>query len=435
MRIAIFVGGFPLISETFILRQITGLIDLGHEVDIFAENRPPENAPIQPDVLKYDLLARTKYIDAPPEATYWEMPVYPLGGETWLPGAEEPIPNMLRILNAGEAFIRCYSVAPELTKETLDAREYGFQAESLSALYRLYALCSQSNTYDVVHAHFGPVGNNFRFAKALWDAPFVVSFHGYDFCTVPRKEGKNVYQRLFETADAVTVNSNYTRGRVEALGCATNKLKKLPEGLNVDDFSFRDRAGKLGEPVRVVTVGRLTEKKGIEYSIRAVAKVRERYPKLHYDIIGDGPLRSHLEELIDELGVGDIVVLHGARDTNYVREIMRDAQLFMLSSVTAESGDVEGQGLVLQEAQASGLPVLATDHNGFPESIVPNKSGFLVPERDSESLADRLMYLIEHPDLWTKMGLEGRKHVETNYDIRKLNRQLVQIYDEAILNH
>jgi colanic acid/amylovoran biosynthesis glycosyltransferase len=101
-------------------------------------------------------------------------------------------------------------------------------------------------------------------------------------------------------------------------------------------------------------VGRLTEKKGIEYSIRAVAIAREKYPKLHYDIIGDGPLRSHLEEVIDELGVGDIVVMHGARDTNYVREIMRNAQLFMLSSVTAESGDVEGQGLVLQEAQ---LPV------------------------------------------------------------------------------
>ncbi len=148
MRVAMFVGSFPLISETFILRQITGLIDLGHKVDIFTENKPPDGVPIHSEVLKYNLLERTKYIIAPPESTYWEMPVYPITGETWLPEAEKPIPNFLRIFKAAPTFIQCLTVAPKLTISTLDRHQYGYQAESLSALYRLWALCSKSETWQ-----------------------------------------------------------------------------------------------------------------------------------------------------------------------------------------------------------------------------------------------------------------------------------------------
>jgi len=428
MRIAIFVGSFPLISETFILHQITGLIDLGHDVDIFAENKPPEGTLIHPEVFKYDLLARTKYVDAPPESTYWEMPVYPINGETWLPGNDKPIPNMLRILNAGEAFTRCYSVSPELTMATLDRHEYGFQAESLSALYRLYALCSQSKTYDIAHAHFGPVGNNFRFVKALWSVPFLVTFHGYDFSIVPRKEGSDVYQKLFGTADAVTVNSEYTRKSVENLGCSAEKIYKLAVGINPDEFTYRECLRKSTEPVRIITVGRLTEKKGIEYSIRAFAKVREKHPEALYDIIGEGPLRTDFEKLVCELGIEDSVTLYGAQDAGFVRQKIAEAHLFVLTSVTAENGDQEGTPVSLMEAQAAGLPVISTFHSGIPEVVIDGHSGFLLRERDALALAERLIYLIENPEICLKMGQQGRKHVEDKFDIRKLNQELVSLY-------
>jgi colanic acid/amylovoran biosynthesis glycosyltransferase len=100
--------------------------------------------------------------------------------------------------------------------------------------------------------------------------------------------------------------------------------------------------------------------------------------------------------------------------------------------VTAEDGDVEGQGLALQEAQASGLPVVATDHDGFPESIAPDRSGFLVPERDVDALADRLLYLVRHPAVWPEMGQAGRKHVEDHYDAGSLNLRLVEIYEHLV---
>jgi colanic acid/amylovoran biosynthesis glycosyltransferase len=142
-------------------------------------------------------------------------------------------------------------------------------------------------------------------------------------------------------------------------------------------------------------------------------------------------LRASLEALIGELGVGEVVTLHGAKSGEYVREMMAQAHLFVMPSVTARDGDAEGQGLALQEAQASGLPVLATDHNGFSESIAPDRSGFLVPERDATQLAARLVYLLERPELWPGMGRAGRRHIEENYDISNLNRKLVELYREA----
>ncbi len=87
---------------------------------------------------------------------------------------------------------------------------------------------------------------------------------------------------------------------------------------------------------------------------------------------------------------------------------------------------------MLQEAQAAGLPVLATNHGALPEGLLADESGFLVPERNVDALAERLDYLVRRPELWPAMGRAGRKYVETHYDIRRLNSQLVQLYTQRI---
>src|SRR6185503_6892032 len=201
---------------------------------------------------------------------------------------------------------------------------------------------------EVMHAHFGPVGNSFRFVGELWQAPLVVSFHGYDFSTAPRKEGAGMYQKLFQTADAITVNSGYTAGRVEKLGCPPIKIHRLPVGLDPNEFPFRERSMKPGEPLRILTIGRLVEIKGHEFAIRAVGQLREKNASVCYDIIGEGPLRSRLEKLIEELGLRQTVRLHGALGGPEVKRFLSEAHLFLLASVAIE-GDEEGQGLALQE--------------------------------------------------------------------------------------
>src|SRR5947199_180766 len=186
LRIAMFVGSFPVVSETFILRQITGLIDLGHEVDVYADTRAEPGAAAQPEVAGYRLLERTTFMDMPAESAPWEIPAWPITGRTWLPGTGTSSLNFFRVARVVPKWLRSFAKAPRLAMQVVRPSEYGFRATSLSALYRLAKLCGVSRRYDILHAHFGPVGNNFRFARALWTVPLVVTFHGSDFCVLPR---------------------------------------------------------------------------------------------------------------------------------------------------------------------------------------------------------------------------------------------------------
>src|SRR5262245_61766578 len=178
MRIAFFLHRFPSVSETFVLRQITALLDLGHDIQIFSERRPQEGVEVNPlEIEEYDLAERVTYLDAemPPESGAWSMPVWPIAGETWLPGAERPISNRARILRALPTILRCLDAAPELTIKSIDPDQYGEQALSLEALYHLDSLRQRAGDYDLIHAHFGPVASNLRFARALWHVPMIAT--------------------------------------------------------------------------------------------------------------------------------------------------------------------------------------------------------------------------------------------------------------------
>jgi colanic acid/amylovoran biosynthesis glycosyltransferase len=428
LRIALFAGSFPVISETFIIRQIAGLLALGHQVDVFADTRGPADGPMHPEVARHRMLERTTYMDMPEAVAPYELPIRPLLGRTWTPGAERPTPNVVRLLQALPCGLRCLFSAPRLTARALQRSEHGFQADSLSALYRLAALAPRRGPYDVLHAHFGPAGNSYRFARELWRAPLVVSFHGYDFCTAPRRQGGKMYEKLFQAADAITVNSAFTWGRVAALGCPESKVRRLPMGVDLEAFVFRERVLLPGLPVHLLTVARLVEIKGHEWVLAALARLRKLTAQpFHYHLVGDGPLRAGLEARVREWGLNEVVTLHGARDGEFIRQKLAEAHLAILGSVTIEN-DAEGQGLFLQEAQACGLPVVATCHGAFPEALVPGQSGWLVPERDPDAMAAQLRRLFDQPALWPEMGRAGRRWVEKHFDLRLLNEQLVELY-------
>jgi colanic acid/amylovoran biosynthesis glycosyltransferase len=433
MRIAFLVHRFPAISETFISRQIAGLIDLGHEVDIYSERSPHLGEPVHAEFERYALRERTSYLDTemPVESGYWSMPIHPVWGKTWLPGAEKPIQNAVRVLRAMPTFLRSFAAAPALTMEVLQPSSYFEQARTLEALYHLSSLSGRAGKYDVIHAHFGPVANNLRFARNIWNAPLVVTFHGYDYCSVPREQGRHIYNRLFRDADAVMAISDYARTKLEELDCPTDKIRLLHTGVCLADFPYRPRTLGEGETVRILAVGRLVEKKGFEFAIRAMALVRRKYPNLRYDIIGDGPLRMELQQLIRELDLEEVVYLLGTADSDFIRERLAQAHLFLLASVTASDADQEGIPVSLMEAQATGLPVLSTTHSGIPELIADGASGILVPERDIEALADGLLHLIEHSSEWPRMGREGREIVEARFNITTLNHDLARLYQEV----
>jgi colanic acid/amylovoran biosynthesis glycosyltransferase len=218
------------------------------------------------------------------------------------------------------------------------------------------------------------------------------------------------------------------RGKLIAAGCDPAKIFLFKLGTDLTKFDFIERRVVSDGAIRLITVARLVEKKGLEYSIKAVANLVRQFPKLEYTIVGEGSLRQDLSLLIERLNLQKNIRLVGWKTQEEVRRILARSHIFILASVLSSNGDFEGQGMVLQEAQAMGLPVVCTNHNGFPESILDGQSGFLVPERDVDALSARLAELIGQPNSWLEIGKKGRAFVEAEFDLSKRNDALVELY-------
>ena len=191
--------------------------------------------------------------------------------------------------------------------------------------------------------------------------------------------------------------------------------------------------------VRLLSVGRLVEKKGFKYSIQGVAKILQSFPNVRYEIAGDGPLRSSLERLIEELGVASNIRLRGFQTREEVLRLLDEANIFLAPCVTSDglsgtgwAGDVETGPVVVLEAMAAGMPVISTRHTGIPEMVHDGESGFLLEERDVDGIADRITHLLKHPEIWQGMGQKGRKNVEEYHNLDNQNDRLVEICRELL---
>jgi colanic acid/amylovoran biosynthesis glycosyltransferase len=259
----------------------------------------------------------------------------------------------------------------------------------------------------------------------------VTVFHGEAGYTGQRRYEEG-YGPLFEMGDLFLPMSERERQDLIRLGCSPQKIVVHRMGVDLSKFASTPRRSRDDGKVHLLTIARLVEKKGVEYGIRAVANVLEKYPSIEYNIAGDGPLKSDLAGLIEALGVNGKVKLLGWRRQEEIVELIKGADILLAPSVTSEDGAREGIPVVIMEALAQGLPVISTYHSGIPELIQDGESGFLVPERDVDPLAERLEHLVKHPASWPSMGRAGRDHIERYYDINKLNDQLVQLYQQLL---
>lgn len=408
MRIAFIVADFPILSETFILNQATGLLDRGHEVDIYTDNVGNWSA-VHPDVNRYGLRQRTYPMQKIPKNYLW------------------------RILKGVWLGLSCFLRAPRLVLRSLNIPKYGVQAAGLWLLYTAASLAPRQPQYDIIHCQFGTQGyRGLALKRLLSPTPkLILMFRGHDISCYLQQGGAQVYRYLFGQVDFCLANCEFFRQRVIELGCGPQQVAVHRSGLNLDKFTFRPRHSSSGEPVRILTVGRLVEKKGIEYAIRAVAQVQPR-GNLEYHIIGDGPLRPSLKGLIHNLGAEAYIHLVGWKNEADIIAALNTAHLFIAPSITAADGNQDAPINVLKEAMATGMPVLSTLHGGIPELVQDGVSGYLVPEKDADSLAQRLEDLLAASENWAAMGAAGRRYVEQHYDIQALNNRLVAVYEQLL---
>lgn len=410
MKVAFFVNEFPSLSETFVLNQIAGLIQAGHQVDIYARNAQAAER-VHPSVESYQLDERVYY-------------------QPYLPAN-----YLMRYLKALWLILIWGWRAKRLIWATLNIKKYGRHASSLRLLYRSIPLIQQGcPTYDVIMCHFGPMGLVALDLKAVGAVAgkVCVAFHGLDLSAHLVEAGKDVYAPLFEQADLLLPISQFWKKRLIELGCSPTKIQVHRMGIDVEKFAFQTRTLPEGGRVRLVSIARLVEKKGIEYSIRALRDVADRYPAVEYSVIGDGPLMLELSQLVQELALTDVVRLLGWRRQDEVIKTLEASHILLAPSVTSKNGDMEGIPVVLMEAMAMGLPVISTWHSGIPELVKPEACGLLAPERDVPALTQAILNLISTAETWPTLGYQGHQIVAQSFNSATLNQDLEKTFVRLI---
>ncbi|MGB8366744.1 MAG: glycosyltransferase [Candidatus Babeliales bacterium] len=353
MRILFVVGSFPVLSETFIINQITKLIDRGHEIFIYSF-RKGNFKKIHQDVKKYHLLERT---------FYGKFPAY-------------------------------------------------------------------ARPFDIIYCQFGTQGIKLLRAKKRYkiNAKLVTCFRGSDISSYLKRRPR-AYHALFDGGgDLFLPVCKFFKQKLIKQKCDPHKIIVHHSAIDCDKFAYKKRSLKAGEQIRILTVGRLVEKKGIKYAIRAIAKLVKKYPHIHYTIVGDGPLKEELALLIQKRKLEDYVTLYGSATHDEIVSILNEAHLFVLPSTDASDGNQEGIPNVLKEAMACGIPVVSTFHAAIPELVENNVSGLLVLQRNSGVLAQKIEYLIMHPEKWESMGQAGRKKIEQEFEINKIVDKLEKLF-------
>ncbi len=258
MKIAIVTPRFPIIGEAFIMDQITGLIDLGHDVHIIAGSNPNEPM-VHENVKKYKL----------DKITYYYHP---------------PVNKIKRYFIGLGIILKWIFIKPVPVLKSLNFFKYKMHALSLNLLFNVRPFLEHK--YDIVHCHFGPTGIQFLFLKAFFNIPMVVTFHGVDYTGYLHNLPKDFYKGMFEKVDKVITASNYSATKLKLLFCPPEKLFVLPYGINITNYKFIPRSNSNGK-INVTTVARLVEKKGYPTSLKAIKKVSGNHP-LIYSIIGGG---------------------------------------------------------------------------------------------------------------------------------------------------
>jgi glycosyltransferase involved in cell wall biosynthesis len=377
----IWTDSFPVVSETFVVEECRRLIELGHELEVVAGSRPEH-----------------------PAAGAGDVPVRYLGDEG--PAAQ------------GRALAALSARAPDTVARDLHARARWRRDERVAPLRVLapHALRLAATPGARLHAHFaaGAALSAMRIAR-LTGRPWSLTAHAYDIYAAPA----NLRDKLGEAA-FTTTGCDYNVARLREIGAGS--VHEVVMG--VDAERFRRRTPHPEDGI-VLAVGRLVEKKGFLYLVRAAARPELRAARV--TIVGEGPERAALEAEIERLGVGDRVTLAGRREHDEVRELLEQAAVLAMPAVVASDGDRDSMPVVVKEALAMEVPVVASDEVGLPEIVGPEFGRLVQPGRPAP-LAAALAELLALPAAdRAAMGRAGREFVRRHADSRAEAEKLSEL--------
>jgi glycosyltransferase involved in cell wall biosynthesis len=398
MKVLYVVDSFPKLSETFILNEIVELIRRGIDVKILALRKQVERT-INEDILSNNLVDITRYFHL-------------------------PVPSELE-------FRHCIS---PLFYYCMLKTFYMYHADAtFKHLVRLSYFIPYYRDVDIVHAHFAyeaaiagmHIGN-------VLGKPFTFTAHAYEIFS-RSAYSKERLMALADSAEKIITPSAFNKNYImKETHCAEDKIEIVRATICAEKFNNNKPRKTAEDTIKIIAIGRLVEKKGFEYLIRAMKTVMKGNSSVTLNIIGEGKLKKELIKLSNNLSLAGCVNILGERSNEYCAQELSNSDIAVLPCVVATDGDLDVCPLTLQEAMAMEIPVVSTTVGSIPELIEDGKEGFLVPERNEKALADAILKLINNPSQREKMGKKGREKILREFNIKTQVDKLLEIWKKIV---
>ncbi len=399
-KTAYIVSRFPHLPETFILREMNALQTRGVEVELFplvVQNQAVVHADARPwlgsmhrirpcagKTLKSNLVTLLRrpgrYL-----ATFFQMVWYNLPSPKFLARAIYIFPCAVRM------------------------------AEEMRAL-----------GVSHIHAHYAT-----HPALAAWiaarftDIPYSVSVHAHDIYV----ERSMLKQKLAGAAFIRAISAFNKQFLIDQLGAwVAPKTFIIHCGIQAERYTAGKK--KQAGAFRIISVGSLQEYKGHEFLIKACRILKDSGATFQCTIAGGGELMGALSDLIAQLGLRGEVHLAGAQTEENVAKLLKDADCFVLASIITRTGKMEGIPVVLMEALASGLPVIASEISGIPELVENQKTGLLCTPKDAQAIAEAILWLQAHPKEAARMAEAGRRKVREDFNLEASVKELNDLFSK-----
>jgi teichuronic acid biosynthesis glycosyltransferase TuaC len=282
---------------------------------------------------------------------------------------------------------------------------------------------------DVIHAHTViPVGFSAMLLNEKYNVPVVVTIHGQDFqYTISKNEAcrRNEFKVLGYSDSIITV-SNKLKNIIKEESFI-DKVTVINNGINPEEFEVdEDIECEFDSSRTLLSVSGLIKTKGIDINLRAVSKLKEKYPDIKYYIIGSGEEENYLRRLTEELNLVNNVIFLGRLPHKEVMKYMAKAGVLVLPSW------LEGFGIVYIEAMAHGLPVIAVRGQGIEDVIIDGENGFLVEPKNVDDVVRVLSCILDNPDKAKDVGLRAKEIVLNNFTWLRNAEKTINIYENLI---